>query len=145
MRKGAPQAPFVLSSIRNRADFLALRRGPRAQCKSFLIQAGKTPVQCSKNQESTIQRSTIQAISDQGDQRGHVRLGLTVTKKLGNAVRRNRIKRRLRAAAREIFPHFGENGTDYVIVARGAAYDRNYAMLLDDMKGALLRLRDTTI
>lgn len=68
------------------------------------------------------------------------RLGLTVTKKLGGAVIRNRIRRRLRAAAREVFPGNAAPGTDYVLVARKAAYDRNYDALLDDMKRALLRL-----
>lgn len=73
-----------------------------------------------------------------------VRLGLTVTKKLGGAVVRNRIRRRLRAAAREVFPAHAAPGTDYVLVARTAAYDRNYDALLDDMKRALLRLSHNT-
>ncbi len=72
------------------------------------------------------------------------RLGLTVTKKLGGAVVRNRIRRRLRAAAREVFPENAAPGTDYVLVARTAAYDRKYADLLDDMKRALLRLSRST-
>lgn len=72
------------------------------------------------------------------------RLGLTVTKKLGGAVVRNRIRRRLRAAAREVFPSMAVAGTDYVLVARMAAYDRNYDALLDDMKRALLRLSSST-
>ncbi len=69
-----------------------------------------------------------------------VRIGLTVTKKIGGAVARNRIRRRLRAASREIFPQFARPGTDYVLIARKAAYDRNYQLLLDDMKRALLSL-----
>lgn len=68
------------------------------------------------------------------------RVGLTVTKKLGKAVVRNRIRRRLRAAVREIFPRYAAPGSDYVLIARQAAYDRNFAALLDDMKRALLRL-----
>lgn len=72
------------------------------------------------------------------------RVGLTVTKKLGGAVFRNRVRRRLRAASREIFPYYAAAGADYVLIARKAAYDRNYVALLDDMKRALLRLsRDT--
>lgn len=69
-----------------------------------------------------------------------IRFGLTVTKKLGNAVRRNRIKRRLRAVAREVLPASGAPGADYVFIARGAAYDRNFDVMLDDLKRALLRL-----
>ena len=71
----------------------------------------------------------------------NVRLGFTVTKKMGGAVIRNRIRRRLRAAATEIFPIYASPGTDYVIIARRAAFDRNFAVLLDDMKRALLSLR----
>lgn len=72
------------------------------------------------------------------------RIGLTVTKKLGGAVVRNRIRRRLRAAAREVFPVMATPGADYVLVARMAAYDRKYDALLDDMKRALLRLSGST-
>lgn len=68
------------------------------------------------------------------------RIGLTVTKKLGGAVRRNRIRRRLRAAVREVFPQFAEAGCDYVLIARGPAGDRSWGDLLDDVKRALLRL-----
>ena len=70
------------------------------------------------------------------------RVGLTVTKKLGGAVKRNRMRRRLRAAAREVFPHYARPGADYVLIARGAAESRSYAAILDDMKRALLSLAD---
>ena len=65
---------------------------------------------------------------------------MTVTKKLGGAVLRNRIRRRLKAAAAEIFPAAAMAGRDYVVIARAAAKSRAYALLLDDMKRALLRL-----
>ncbi|HBS36253.1 MAG TPA: ribonuclease P protein component [Parvularcula sp.] len=68
------------------------------------------------------------------------RLGLTVTGKLGNAVVRNRIKRRLRAAARLVFPENATPGFDYVAIARPAALTAEFSVLLDDMKRALLRL-----
>lgn len=80
-----------------------------------------------------------------GDGDDGVRVGFTVTRKMGGAVVRNRIKRRLRAAVREIAPLHAEAGCDYVLIARRAAFDRNYADLLDDTKRALLRLAaDTT-
>jgi ribonuclease P protein component len=63
-----------------------------------------------------------------------------VTKKLGGAVVRNRIRRRLKAAAAEVFPAAAMAGRDYVVIARAAAETRAYALLLDDMKRALLRL-----
>ncbi len=68
------------------------------------------------------------------------RLGFTVTKKLGSAVIRNRIRRRLREAARLVFPDGAVAGYDYVAIARPQALTAEFGALLDDMKRALLRL-----
>ena len=103
-----------------------MRGAPKAQSASFLMLARETPENSATDYPSA-------------------RLGLTVTKKIGGAVVRNRIRRRLRAAAREVFPQNAKAGTDYVLVARKAAYDRNFNVLLDDMKRALLRLSRNTI
>lgn len=69
---------------------------------------------------------------------GIARLGITVTKKLGKAVTRNRIKRRLRAAGREVLGRHGTPGHDYVLIARSAAEELPFAILLDDLKQALV-------
>lgn len=114
---GAEKAPIVISTLTRRSDFIALRHAHKTSTASFLMAARKNTAA--------------------GD---GVRVGITVTKKLGGAVARNRIKRRLRAAIREVFPQLGEAGTDYVLIAREAAIDRNFTALLDDMKRALLRL-----
>jgi ribonuclease P protein component len=106
-----------MSFLKKRDDFLALRSGDRAGAPSFLM----------------VRRR-------RGDGEASVRIGLTVTKKLGGAVVRNRIRRRLREAARAILPAFGEGGCDYLLIAREAALTRPYADLLDDMKRALLSL-----
>lgn len=63
-----------------------------------------------------------------------VRLGFTVTKKMGNAVVRNRIKRRLRAVARLLFKEYACVGFDYVIIARKAAFDADFSVLKKDLK-----------
>ena len=110
-----------MTFIKKRRDYLALRNARRTGAPSFLMLAKPNP--------------------DNGDS---LRLGFTVTKKLGGAVIRNRIKRRLKAAAREVFPLHGTQGTDYVLIARKAAFDRNYTELLDDMKRALLSQRRDT-
>jgi ribonuclease P protein component len=70
----------------------------------------------------------------------NARFGLTVTKKLGTAVVRNRIRRRLREAARAVFPAAASPGFDYVAIARPGALTAEFSVLLDDMKRALLRL-----
>jgi ribonuclease P protein component len=69
-----------------------------------------------------------------------VRIGFTATRKIGGAVVRNRVKRRLREAARILAPFHAKPGCDYVFIARGGTATRPWARLLDDMKTALIRL-----
>ncbi len=70
-----------------------------------------------------------------------MRVGFTVTKKIGGAVVRNRMKRRLRALAREVVPVKGFAGSDYVMIGRGKGVERDYALLRSELEGALERLR----
>jgi ribonuclease P protein component len=69
-----------------------------------------------------------------------VRVGFTVTKKVGNAVVRNRVKRRLRAAAAEVFPRLGRADTDYVVIGRLATLTRPFPALLQDLEQAVEKL-----
>ena len=69
-----------------------------------------------------------------------VRVGFTASRKVGNAVVRNRAKRRLRAIAAEVLPRNGRPGTDYVIVARATSSERRYADLVADLETALRQL-----
>ncbi len=64
------------------------------------------------------------------------RFGFTVTKKLGNAVTRNRIRRRLKAALSELAPLLAQDGFDYVVVARSAAFERAYSDIIADLTKA---------
>jgi ribonuclease P protein component len=68
------------------------------------------------------------------------RVGFTVTKKLGNAVARNRIKRRLREAARLTLPPIARPGHDYVLIGRSATVERPFTDLQKDIVTALKRL-----
>ncbi len=67
-------------------------------------------------------------------------MGFTATKKIGNAVVRNRARRRLREAARRLVPVYGLPGVDYVFLARESTGSAPWPLLLDDMKDALIRL-----
>ena len=69
------------------------------------------------------------------------RVGFTATKRLGNAVIRNRVKRRLRAAAQDVFSSMGDAGYDYVLIGRYTTASRPYHMLIKDIKYALHQVK----
>jgi ribonuclease P protein component len=100
--------------MKKRADFLAARDGPKTGARAFLV----------------VKRA-------RGDGDSLVRAGFTVTKKLGKAVLRNRIKRRLREACRRALPLHAEAGCDYVLIARAAAADLEFQEMIDDLQRAL--------
>ena len=100
--------------LKNRPQFLFVRGGQAERRKSLVVQARQR-----KNS------TTIGA-------------GFTATKKIGNAVTRNRAKRRLREAARTLLPLHGQVGTDYVFIARMDTATIGWQRLLDDMESALI-------
>ena len=84
------------------------------------------------------------AIAETGPE---TRVGFTCSKKVGNAVARNRAKRRLREAAARILPGEAAPGYDYVLIGRQETLRRPFALLLQDLQTALKRvgaLRQTT-
>jgi len=110
-----------LVRLKTRADFVRVAAGrSRAVRSAFIVQAAPQPTG--------------------DDNGGNVRVGFTASRKVGNAVVRNRAKRRLRAAAAEVLPRNGRPGTDYVIVARAAASERPYVELVADLETALRQL-----
>jgi len=70
-----------------------------------------------------------------------VRVGFTASRKVGNAVQRNRARRRLRAVASEVLGPHAEPGTDFVLIARPATIDRDYQALIGDLVAGLKRLK----
>jgi ribonuclease P protein component len=69
-----------------------------------------------------------------------MRVGFTVTKKIGNAVVRNRMKRRFRSLARETLPDHGIAGADHVLIGRAGGIERDYAALAGELERALKKL-----
>ncbi len=80
----------------------------------------------------------LQAL-DRGDD-GPARLGFTVTKKVGNAVIRNRTRRRLREAARAVLSTTEVRGVDLVLIGRDSTRGRRFTLLVDDVRRALAKL-----
>ena len=79
-------------------------------------------------------------VRKRGDDDDLVRVGYTVTKKIGNAVVRNRMKRRFRALVRETFPDHAVAGADHVLIGRSSGIERDYATLAAELKRALGKL-----
>jgi ribonuclease P protein component len=79
-------------------------------------------------------------VRDRGDGDAAIRLGITVTKKIGGAVVRNRMKRRFRALAREILPDRGVAGADHILIGRAGGVERDFAQLRGDLEKALGRI-----
>ena len=107
-----------LERIKTRKEYLAIAAtGRRWVTPSFVIQTKK---------------------SADKDSAPHV--GFTVTKKVGNAVIRNRVRRRLKEAAREIIPLKASQGWEYVLIGRYACLNIAYERIKSDLKWALKKL-----
>jgi len=112
-----------LGRLTKRSEFLHVREGSYQAKGALVIQM--------RESSSTINTPEL------------CRVGFTATKKVGNAVIRNRAKRRMREIARHLLPQYGLAGYDYVFIARNNTTQRPYERLLDDGTKALLRLRET--
>jgi ribonuclease P protein component len=106
-----------LSTLTRRADFVAANSGLRVARPGFVLLAKP----------------------NQGQGK---RFGITVTKRIGNAVVRNRMKRRFRALVREILPEQGLADTDHVLIGREGGVERDFSRLRDELMAALERARE---
>lgn len=80
-------------------------------------------------------------VRDRQDGEPTKRVGFTVTKKIGGAVIRNRMKRRFRALAREVIPIHGHAGADHVMIGRAKGIERTFSDLRADLTSALAKTR----
>jgi ribonuclease P protein component len=110
-------APRAVATLTQRRDFvLANKTARRAPMPGFVLLVRRR---------------------DDGDPA--VRLGITVTKKIGNAVVRNRMKRRFRALARELLPAAGVAGADHVLIGREGGVERPFELLRAELARALAK------
>ena len=79
-------------------------------------------------------------VRERGDGDPAPRLGITVTKKIGNAVVRNRMKRRLRALAREVLDERALAGADHILIGRNGGIERDYALLGTELANAISKV-----
>ena len=119
MTTDAPTPPPKLECLKKRWQFLAVAKGRSFARGAVLVQVAPRAPDAA---------------------RPVVGLGFTATKRIGDAVTRNRAKRRMREAARLMVPLHGLPGHDYVIIARASITTRDWARLLDDVKSALISL-----
>jgi ribonuclease P protein component len=103
--------------IKKRPDFLAANRGKRYATPGFVL-----------------------LVHDRGDADPAKRLGITITKKVGNAVIRNRMRRRFRELARELLPELGKSGADHILIGRDGGIERDFSQLRDEMTKALRKV-----
>ena len=106
----------MLRRLVRRSEFLAANNGKRVPMPGFVL--------------------LLRARKDADPAIG---VGFTVTKKIGNAVVRNRMKRRFRALARDILPEAGVAGADHVLIGRSGGLKRDYALLGTELRKALAK------
>ena len=119
---GPGPAGQPLGRLTRRAEFQRVSRGRRASVETFTLQA--------RRREGT----ESEAVAD-------ARVGLTVTKGVGGAVERNRVRRRLKEALRAAAPLETEGDHDYVLMARREALGRRFTALVDDLRTAFRAAR----
>ncbi len=132
-----------IESLKKRSDFLALRRAPSISKRGFKLVRGDGRLRVkSHGGRSGLPRQEVSLMEqDPSSEENSVRVGYTVTKKLGNAVRRNRIKRRLKSAIISVLPLQDDKNSDYVVIAHRGAYDMPFAELIKEMAQALTELQ----
>lgn len=136
-------APVIVERLKTRRDFLRVA-GKRRKwvTPGLILQAAPMPEQD--------RVPPAPASADGGDETkptppSRARVGFTVSKKVGNAVARNRARRRLKAAAADLMPELATADTDYVIIGRGMTLDRPWDDLKRDLRIALSRVLDAPI
>jgi len=121
----------VIGRLKRRAEFLQVAAANRKWVAPGLILQVRRQPSPESSSDKTAPAAPIDA----------VRVGFTASRKVGNAVKRNRAKRRLRAVAKDVLSDHAEPGMDFVLIARPATVDRDYQALVGDLVAGLKRLK----
>jgi ribonuclease P protein component len=130
-----PAGVSPIETLKKRSEFLRIRGGARWNAVSFVMEARPRRL----SPLDTFVTGPGSELSG-GERIAGARFGFTVTKKIGNAITRNRIRRRLREAVRTVAPVCARAGCDYVLIARQGALTQQFALLIEDLKTAFHRI-----
>jgi ribonuclease P protein component len=114
---GSKELEFILGKITKRSDYVKAARGRYIKTSSLFLQKVKR------------------------DDKKIPRYGVTASKKIGIAVERNRAKRRIRHAIKEVLPKYGKNGYDYVVVATTKTNKVSWKTVLNDLEKAFKEIK----
>ena len=114
---GSKELEFILGKITKRSDYVKASRGRYIKTSSLFLQKVKR------------------------DDKKIPRYGITASKKIGKAVERNRAKRRIRHAIKELLPKYGKNGYDYVVVATIKTNKVSWKTVLNDLEKAFREIK----
>ena len=119
--KAAKGSTPRVTTLKKRAEFLRVRKGARYATRAFVLEAKARG-------------------DDPARPADEPRFGFTVTKQVGKAVARNRIRRRLKAAVRDTAPGLAKGEFDYVLIARRPALESQFAALVSELAKAFARV-----
>jgi ribonuclease P protein component len=120
--KAAKSSTSRVATLKKRAEYLRVRNGARCATPAFVLEA------------------KVRGDEDPARPAGEPRFGFTITRKVGKAVERNRIRRRLKAAVRDTAPGHARGEFDYVLIARRPALTSAFAALVSELVKALARV-----
>ena len=120
--KAASGSASRITTLKKRADYLRIRKGARCATPAFVLEA------------------KARSGEDRAQPPDEPRFGFTITKQVGKAVDRNRIRRRLKAAVRDLGPGHAKGEFDYVLIARRPALTSQFAALVSELAKAFARV-----